>query len=229
MDVTEVALAAVTDEYLRTIRAMEQANPEQIADFLVVAAKLLLIKSRMLLPTPPTEESEEDEGEDLARSLEVYRQYKQVAGKLAEREAAGLRAYLRLAGPPDMERRLSANGTSLAALFAALQKVLQAREPEPENVDTVVRPLRITVRQRIDDLTEQLRRGQPLRFDELVSAGASRQEVIATFLAMLELLKLGWVRVEQAGLWGRIELLPVPNALPEPQSEQGTTEIDEYV
>jgi segregation and condensation protein A len=230
LDVTTVSLAAVTDEFLRTIGELERADPDGIADFLVVAAKLVLIKSRMLLPAPPSAEAEEDdEGEELAQALEMYRQFKQVAAHLGEREAQGLRSYARVTPPPDLQPRLDPTGLTLNDLFAALRTVLKEKEPEPENVDTVVRPIRITVRQRIVELTAHLREGKPLAFAEVLGGAPSRQEVIATFLAMLELIKMGWVSVQQEGLWGRIELTPILEKLPHEDAHDPTAEIDEYV
>ncbi len=230
MDVTRLSLAAVTDDFLRTIRQMERTDPDSIADFLVIAAKLLLLKSSLLLPSEQAEPPEEDEGENLARTLLVYRQFKEVALGLGQREAEGLHAYARLAAPPDLApQRMILGNVSPLALLAAFQKVLREQEPEPENVDEVVRPLRITVRQRISDLAHTLRAGRPLPFEALLSGQPSRQEVIATFLALLEVLKLGWARVEQQELWGRIELHPIAEALPAEEADGAPDEVNEYV
>lgn len=230
LDVTRLSLAAVTDEFLATIRGMEVADPDQIADFLVIAARLLLIKSRSLLPVPPEEESpEQDSGEELARMLETYRRFKEVAAALGEREAEGLRAYTRDAPLPDLKPRLDPDGMSVGALFGALQELLLEVPPEPESVDAVVQPIRVTVRQRITDLTGQLRRGKRLSFRSLLTPAAGRQEVIASFLALLELLKLGWCRVEQGALWGEIDLIPLPQAIPDEETADAAHEIDEYV
>ena len=230
MDITTLSLAAVTDEFLQRVRAMEAAEPDTLADFLVVAAKLVLIKSARLLPRPAAlgAEDEEESGEALARALEAYRRYKQVAAGLGEREAKGLRAYPRTAPPPPLERRLDLAGVTTADLFRALRTVLREKEPEPESVDEVVRPLRVTVRERIGELRRELRRGTPLRFSELMGERVGRQEVIATFLALLEVLKLGWARAEQAELWGEIVLRPILEALPDEESD-GPAAIDEYV
>lgn len=227
LDISQLALASVTEEYIQQIDqlAPEQA-PDEIAEFLVVAAKLLLIKSSLLLPADPVEE-EEELGDDLAQSLARYRQYKQVASELGEREAEGLRSYIRVAPPPEMERRLTPNGNSATTLMEALYRLLRERPAEPEDVDDVVRPLRITVRDRIRDLTTLLRTGRPLTFEALMAQEPTRQGVIATFLAMLELLKLGWLRVEQPDLWQPIQILPNPNALP-PDDDLDEAEIDEY-
>lgn len=229
VDITRIALAAVTDEFLQYIEGMERADPSGIADFLVVAARLVQLKSALLLPTERVEPGEEDAGETLARALESYRQFKQVAGELGEREAQGLRSYPRAAAPPPLERRLAPEGVALGDLFAALRRVLQEKAPESEPVDEVVRPLRVTVRQRIREVVAQLREGEPVEFLALLSREPSRQEVIATFLAMLEVLRRGWAQVRQEELWGRIELVPLLEALPEDEADEATREVDEYV
>lgn len=229
LDITLISLASVTDEFLATLRAHEPRDPDQLADFLVVAARLLLIKSTLLLPGTPQEGPEEEQGENLAQTLELYRHFKEVATHLAEREAQGLRSFVRQAPIPGLEPRLDPQGLTLNDLFGALRKILQERPPEPESVDEVVRPLRITVRQRINELTARLREGQPLAFGTLLSAEPTRQEVIATFLALLELLKLGWARVRQEGLWGQIELVPILEELPHSEGEEGPAEVDEYI
>src|SRR5438132_6923578 len=95
LDITRLALAQVTDQYIQYLSAMQRADAEQIAEFLVVAAKLLLIKSRLLLPQEPVpgEALSEDVAGELTRQLLEYRRYKKVALQMKEREGQGLRAY----------------------------------------------------------------------------------------------------------------------------------------
>jgi len=226
LDITSVSLAAVTDDYLEYLNALEVVDPGRVAEFLVIATRLLLIKSRLLLPQErqgQDEDEEQDDGEALARALEVYRQFKIIAQALSERENRGLRTYVREAPPPDLEKRLDPSGLTLADLLKALRVVLDAREPEPESVNTIVRPLRVTVRERLRDLTARLRTGQSLLFDEVVGEAPNRQEVIATFLAVLELVKMGRVTVRQPGLFAPITLMPVMEAL----SQLEDTEADD--
>ena len=95
LDVTTVSLAMVTDQYLVYIHSLEQAHPDEISAFLVIAAKLLQIKSEALLPRPPVHElGEENIGEDLVRQLKLYKQFKEIGGWLMERQEQGLRTYL---------------------------------------------------------------------------------------------------------------------------------------
>ncbi len=227
LDIAQVSLAAVTDEYLEYLRHLEEVDPGRVAGFLVVAAKLLVIKSRLLLPSEPAPDEEaEDEGEALVQALELYRRFKRVAELLHEREAAGLRAYIREAPPPHLEPRLSPNGTSLADLLAALHRVLASVPEAPQSVDTVVRPIKVTVRECLRRLTDRLRRGAPFRFEEALSTTPSRQEVIALFLALLELIRLQRARVHQAGPFAPIEIEPVPENIPPPEEDDLTSEFE---
>ena len=103
LDITKVSLAQVTDQFLSYIKVLEQLNISDLADFLVIAARLVLIKSEALLPRPVERQpGEEDPGDELARQLLAYKKYKQIAGLLKEREDTNLRTYLRLAPPPKM-------------------------------------------------------------------------------------------------------------------------------
>ena len=111
LDVTKISLAQVTDQFLAYIKILESLNIADIAEFLVVAARLILIKSEALLPRPVERQpGEADPADELARQLIAYKRYKEIAGGLHEREAAGLRAYLRLAPPPKVEAKLDQIG-----------------------------------------------------------------------------------------------------------------------
>ncbi len=123
LDITRVSLAQVTDQYLEYLRLIPAPDLSDLASFLVVAARLLQIKSEALLPRPPTRQpGEEDPGDALARQLIAYKKYKQVAVLLAEREAAGLRSHLRLAPPPATESKLDPTGLSFDSLRRARQQ-----------------------------------------------------------------------------------------------------------
>ncbi len=100
LDITKLALAQVTDQFLGHLRHLEEQSADEVSAFLVIAARLLQIKSEALLPRPPIrDEGEEDPAEAMARLLIEYQRFKHVANFLAEREVYGLRAYLRLAPP----------------------------------------------------------------------------------------------------------------------------------
>ncbi len=190
-DITVIALAQVTDSFLRYVREMENPDPRVLAEFLSVAAKLVLIKSRSLLPKPPpsasNDDEEEDVGEALARQLREYQQFKRVAASLQSRETAGLRVFGRETPTSTCEIGLGLEGVSMADLEAAFRRVL-ARLPATPPSNVPVTPHAITIEAKMVQLRERLISG-PLGFHAWLMEARSRTEVIAAFLALLELIK----------------------------------------
>jgi segregation and condensation protein A len=205
LDITAVALAQVTDQYLAYIHQM-QVPAEEISAFLVVAAKLLQIKSEALLPRPPVREAgEEDLGEALARQLQIYKRFKVLANWLDERENQHLRTYLRVAPPLKIEGRLDMSDITLADLMAAAEDIF-AEEAEKQALGTVIAPPRITIREKISLIADRLGQNPNTTFNSLLGQKPSRLEVVVTFLALLELVKRYRVAVRQAGLFTDIEI-----------------------
>ena len=213
LDITKVSLAAVTDQYLDYISRLEHLSAEILAGFLVVAAKLLLIKSRALLPvsTVPEEEEEESLGDELARQLREYKRFRQIAQQLREREKQGLRAYLRLVPPPQLERKLDLTGVSLDDLVTAVREALSLQPPSAP-VDEIVTPVVISIGDQIKYLESLLAQRGSFSFNQVLRGAASRAEIIVTFLALLELIKADRVRVRQERLFGEIFVSPAENA-----------------
>ena len=211
LDITAVSLAQVTDQYLAYLALMEEPPAEILADFLVVAARLLLIKSRALLPHPSEVLSIEEEnvGDDLARQLIEYKKFKQAAESLRQREEAGLRSYLRLAPPPRPERPLDLEDVTLDDLVAAVRQALAVTPPTPP-VSEIVTPLQITIGDRIAAIRDALRTRAQVSFHHLLSEATNRLEIIVTFLAVLELIKSGYIDVQQDRLFGEIIILGKP-------------------
>jgi len=208
LDITKIALAQVTDQYLTYLRRMAQRDLGDLASFLVVAARLLQIKSEALLPRPPEREpGEEDPGDALARQLILYRQFKRAAASLGEREAAGWRTFARRAPPPRAEPHLELGNLSLDDLRRTLEQVLAASRADPELAESVAPP-RVNIRQKIALIFDGLRRAGRMRFDELVRRSRSRLEVVVSFLAVLELIKQRQVLALQDRLFGEIEIVP---------------------
>jgi segregation and condensation protein A len=205
LDVTQVALAQVTDQYLAHLTTLDRIDPGQVADFLVVAARLILIKSRWLLPRPPIEDEENedaDAGEDLVRQLREYQRFKAAGQALAEREALGLHAYVRQAPPPVLPTRVDLGDVSLDDLLVAVRQALQAKPVPPSDV---VAAHSITIADQIDLIRHRLvtHRGR-LSFSRLLASARSRLEIIITFLALLELIKQREVAARQDRLFGDI-------------------------
>jgi len=221
LDITVIALAQVTDQYLAHLRTMDRIDPAYLADFLVVAARLLLIKSRLLLPQPPVveEEEEEDVGDELVRQLREYQRFKAAARLLAEREAQGLRSYVRVAAPPALPHRADLSGLTLDDLLAAMRRVFQ--EGPVVTVSRIVAPLVVSIGDKIAEIRGTLARRRRLLFSELTRRARSRVEVIVTFLALLELMKQRAVRARQEQLFGEIVVEAMDNR--EPMGATGTT------
>jgi len=209
LDITTISLALVTDQYLAYIRHLDEVHPDLLADFLVVAAKLILIKSRALLPRPPVAQpEEEDEGEDLVRRLEEYRRFKIAAQMLREREEQGLRSFVRAAPPVVKRPGLTPGEVSLQDLVAAMQRVLATTPAVP--VSTVVSPVIISIADRIRTIEHAIAGGHRVHLSGLLMRSSSRLEIIVTFLAVLELIKRGRITAIQNGLFDEIYLLEAP-------------------
>ena len=204
LDITTVSLAQVTDQYLDYIGLLQEIDAGALAEFLVIAARLLLIKSRLLLPQPPglDEEREDDVGQDLARQLLEYKRFKEAARTLRHREEQGLRAYVRVAPPPDLPERVDLEGVSLDDLVEAVRQALQARPAPP--VSQVVPPLMVSIAEKMAEILGAVARQGRVRFQRLLAESRSRLEVIVAFLALLELIKEHKVVVRQERLFGDI-------------------------
>lgn len=211
LDISAISLVSVTDQYLQTLSQLEEIEPGALAEFLIVASRLLYIKSYTLLPKPrPTIDEDEDEasGEALVRQLMEYRRFKEVAGQLRQRELLGLRVYVRAAPRPDIAPRLDLDTVDVSRLQAALRRVLQRMPVDPPMPR--VKTYTITVAEQVENVRSALvsQGSQQLSFEYLLSGAASRLEVIVTFLAVLELFKLGEIDIVQESTFADILIAP---------------------
>jgi segregation and condensation protein A len=200
VDIFEVSLASLTEAYLAEIAAVEERDPVEMADFLWLAARLLLLKSIRLLPGEEPDEEEADLlgwEEDVRTRLLEYRAYKEMAEKLMERAAADEPSY------PAPARQVEVEGQEepiqVAALLAAFQAVLARVPPRP----LVYIGTRWTVEDKLAFLQQRLRQGS---FDliEVILDCADRLEAVITFVAVLEMLRRSEIRVRQEENFGRI-------------------------
>ncbi len=208
LDITKIALAQVTDQYLAYLRQAQEHKLADLSAFLVIAARLLQIKSEALLPRPPERDpGEEDPGEALAQQLIAYRRFKRIARYLAERQQAGLRTFVRLAPPPLPESKLDLGDITLQDLRRAMQHAL-ATAPSPQPLSQAVAPHRIRIRDKIHLILEALRRERRTTFRKLLKRVRSRLEIVVSFLAMLELVKQRQIDARQEHIFGEIEIVP---------------------
>ena len=215
LDITRLALAAVTDQYLAHLADLQQNSAVEVSGFLVIAAKLVQIKSEALLPRPPErEEGEEDPAESLARQLKIYRAVKTTSKWLHNREAEGLHAYIRLAPPPIIEEELDLTGVTVDNLVAMLQSLYRFQE-EAAPITSVVAIPKVTIKNKIRELLGKLQQQTTLSYRELLSAKYDRIEAIVLFLAILEMVKQRYAVAEQNGLFADIDISPTDKSFDE--------------
>jgi len=214
LDISVVSIAAVTEQFLIYVRQIEDLRPDTLADFLVMAARLVWIKSRILLPQParPDDEEEEDPAEALARQLKEYKRFKEAAQLLRAIEERGHHTYPRVAPPPELDARLEEGSITLDGLLAAAQRAILSLPPAPPVPAGVVVPFTLTIRDQIGLIHRETTGGRAVTFRALLQNARHRVEVIVTLLAVLELIKRGKVSAVQDEMFGDILIAPVPGA-----------------
>ncbi len=209
LDITRLAIAAVTDQYLAHLQSLENRDPAEVSAFLVIAAKLVQIKSEALLPRPPeARPEEEDVGDRLAQQLIVYRRFKQIAQWLAGREEANLQTFLRLSPAVPVEGKADLSGITVDDLIEAIHSVYAPQIARPLLSTVVTIPL-VTIRKKIRNILHSLRNNGVTTFSSLLGEKKSRVDVVVTFLAMLELVKRQIIETNQETLFAEIELTPI--------------------
>jgi segregation and condensation protein A len=208
LDITKLALAHVTDQFLEHMENISDQVTEELSAFLVIAAKMVQIKSEALLPRPVVREpGEEDPGEDLANQLIIYKRFKEIAEILALRQSEGLRTYLRLAPPSKVEERVDLSGIQLADLVLAAQSAFSTMlgMNGDAGLSRVISANHVTIRQKIDLIYKLLQEHGRTTFRTLLENAHSRLEIVVTFLALLELVKSHLVEVRQDSLFSDIQ------------------------
>jgi segregation and condensation protein A len=226
IEITDIPIAKITRQYLETLELMRELDLEVAGEFLVMAATLMRIKARMLLPPAITaEEEEEDPREGLVRQLLEYRRFKDAAHQLerleGERRMRFDRGAPALLEDPEASELLP---ISLFRLLDALKNVLSRQAPAP--VHTIeAEPIRLE--EAIALLETNLRERKRLLFEELLEPFVSRLEKITAFLGLLEMLKMGSVHVAQEDLFGPIWVQWRGDALAEELLVEGESETPE--
>jgi segregation and condensation protein A len=229
LNVYDIPIAIVTEQYLDYIRLMEELNLDVAGEFLVMAATLIHIKSRMLLPRPdPSQEDggpEEDPREALVRRLLEHQKFKAAAGLLHDRETLRGAQFIRgdgavaeAAGDP-YEPELEVD---LFSLLTAFRGVLERASRRPP---MVLPPDQISMEERIQQLLGRLSETEACGFEDLFADGdGSRSFLIVTFLAILEMIRLKLIRVFQSGTFGAIRVykrtrpVDAPHPIGDPQN-----------
>ncbi len=208
VDIYDIPIALITRQYLEYLEWMKMMNIDFAGEFLVMAATLTQIKSRMLLPTHGNEDEEEDPRMEITRPLIEYIRMKTAAEELAKRNLLGDKTFTRVAARADSlkdtEPELAQVG--LFELIDAFQKILK-KTTGSHVVDMTTEPL--SVKERMNQLIEILEEKGSLTFEKLFGQSPDKMEIIVTFLALLELMKMNLVRAVQSMPTGIIRVFYV--------------------
>ena len=217
LDVVDIRIAAVTEQYLDYIAVLEQINVDAVGDFLDLASLLIELKSRAALPSEEEVETElEDPRQELVRRLLEYKQYRDAASMLEERSRAWCERLLRLANDlparqvtPDQQ---PIQEVELWDLVSAFGRVLKAKNSVsgPESIRYDETPIHVYM-QRIDD---RLRRDRRVSFTAFFESSVHKTTLVGMFLAVLELVRHQHARAAQQALFGEIWLEPGEKPLP---------------
>jgi len=212
IDIYDISLERLTRQYLEYIEAFKELNIEIAGEFIVMAANLIYLKSRSLLPVdqrPPDEEAdEEDPRWDLIRQLIEYKKFKEAAGDLQLRALEQERIFAREdSAVPAVTEPLRLQEVGIFQLINAFQIVLKRLEAR-HGVQEIFGE-HFSVSDKIELILQRVAGGASVRFSELFAQMASRVEVVVTFLALLELIRLKQVRAIQPNPFEEIEVAPV--------------------
>jgi len=209
VDVTDIPVATITEQYLGYLDLLRELNLDVAGEYLVMAATLLLIKSRMLLPSSEADEEDQeaDPRADLVRQLLEYQRFREAAQALGERVWLGRDVFGREPGAENAEEPAGERSVMRATpweLLEAFRRVLDRARPEAVH-EVATEP--ISLRDRVHWMLQTLRVARSVTFESLFADDATRNEVIVTFLALLELVRLGAVEAVQEDLFGAIMIV----------------------
>lgn len=209
IDIYDIPIERITKQYLAYMEMFKILDLDVAGDFVVMAANLIYIKSRSLLPKdlqPPEEAAEEDDPRwELVRQLLEYKKFKDAAGHLQERELARENLFSRVPEKPELLGERPLGEVNVFDLINAFQTVLK-RLNQTEDLREIFEE-NFTVSDKIDLLLKMTSNGVALTFSALFSGAASRTEVVVTFLALLELIRLKQIRAQQSEEFGEIEIV----------------------
>jgi len=208
IDIYDISLERITSQYLEYLQAFKELDIELAGEFIVMAANLIYLKSRSLLPRdqqPPEEDAgEEDPRWELIRQLIEYKKFKEAAAELNLRALEQERIFVREPGSPASQEPLRLGEVGIFQLISAFQTVIKRIEAR-QDVQEIFSE-RFSVSEKIDSILQRVASGNRLRFSDLFGAAASRIEVVVTFLALLELIRLKQVRAVQKNVFEEIEI-----------------------
>lgn len=221
VEIYDISIAEITDQYLDYIAAMQELDLEIASEFLVMAANLIEIKSSTLLPDETSEEEEEiDPRQQLINRLLEYKKYKELADELRNQEEIQQQRYTRNIESVFAEIDSEAvevnplENISLNDFLNTFEQILaeksedESEEKEKDSKDKLsyINRKNINIQDKIDDLRTKLAEKKDVKFAELFAGNCSRLEIVVTFMALLELMRLQEVRIKQTGVFGKINV-----------------------
>ncbi len=209
VEIADIPVATITEQYLAHLEMMRELSLDVAGEFLVMAATLMLIKSRMLLPQAEDEEEEADPRAELVQQLLEYQRYREAALDLGERPFLNRDVFVREATTlePDEVAHLPEEPVRLRAsvwdLMEAFRAVLARAKPEPVH-EVIVET--VSLRDRAQGMLRLLQERRSIEFESLFEVASTRIEIVVTFLALLELMKMGAVQATQETGFGSIRI-----------------------
>ena len=212
IDIYDISIERITRQYLEYLQAFKELQIDIAGEFIVMAANLIYVKSRSLLPLdqqPPEEDADEDDPRwDLIRQLIEYKKFKEAAAQLHDRALEQERIFTRDGGSaPASDTPLPLHEVGIFQLIHAFQEVVKRVEAREDLGEIFAE--RFSVSDKIEKILERVGSGTPIRFSELFGQIASRVEIVVTFLALLELIRLNQVRALQRKMFDEIEIAAV--------------------
>jgi segregation and condensation protein A len=206
IDIYDIPIAAITAQYLEYLELMKELNLDIASEYLVMAATLAYIKSKMLLPSPiedTEEETEEDPRKELVQRLLDYQKFKKAAEKLEDREILGRDVFAR-SGAEEKEEDEVEVEVNLFDLIEALKGILKKVEAQDKILDFTKE--KIAIKDKMMEIIEQLKAVKYVIFQDLFFSAEDRYEIIITFIALLELIRIQKVRAVQFQEFGSIRI-----------------------
>ena len=205
IDIKDIFVSDITEQYLNYVADLSQLDMENASEFLTVAAHLLEIKSRSLLPKPaPLEEGEEDPEQALIRRLTEYKMSKEAGEKLHDLEEENLKVYYKLPEEMHMQERIELEDMKLDALMQAFREVLRRVESKAPPRQREIQRDTYTVKGKMAYIRRRLASKKEISFFDLFEEDGNKSEVVTTFSAMLELWKNRYLNLTQLENFGDI-------------------------
>lgn len=211
VDIYDIPISDITEQYLEYIRAMEEENLDVMSEFLVMAATLLKIKAKMLLPTKEEEEEEGDPREELVRRLIEYKIYKYASYELRHQELEAEKSFFKkqyipeevLAYKEEIDPMEIVGNVSIRQLGEVFQFVMRKRESKLDPIRSQFGEIRqdeMKLEDKIEEIGNYIKLHKQVRFYQLLEKQRSKEALVVTFLSILELMKVGRIKAEQKSI-----------------------------